>query len=475
MKKLNLFALCFLALLFGACSGDDPTAAPDIDEKLYEVNLSFAMTVESNSLSATRASRPLDPDDKDQCLQRVTDVRIYVFRSETGAEGSFVYYHPAVEDGTDGSVTRQPYFRVDEFRKSDEAPNWGDHNSNQEEHVYTVSPRLGKGYYRFLAVGRDDDPASTPLAINWVAGKTSWEKALMQNTGKTPVVTEIFSGYPVKNGGKEVETVELPGEERFVTSITMRRAVAGVLMYITNIPERLISDFGWEQDDEIGTGIIPTDFKKGDEYSVTGVAIVSVGHNRALNLMNRRWGNEDTDFEFDDSRFKLTRLAWEETKGHKKEACEGGIGDHTPHYMYTDIFKDGNFVFPARLTGRVHAPASLKDYPKSDDPFTALYPFQKSLYLCIYTESMSGGFFPLKMIPIKIARSNMHDPAAHENCAGDDVLDPTGTHFNLVANHLYTLGTPDHPIDLDDELKHPELEITVIGAWQVDVNIDMNF
>ena len=135
MKKLNLFALCFLALLFGACSGDDPTAAPDIDEKLYEVNLSFAMTVESNSLSATRASRPLDPDDKDQCLQRVTDVRIYVFRSETGAEGSFVYYHPAVEDGTDGSVTRQPYFRVDEFRKSDEAPNWGDHNSNQEEHV----------------------------------------------------------------------------------------------------------------------------------------------------------------------------------------------------------------------------------------------------------------------------------------------------------------------------------------------------
>ena len=33
----------------------------------------------------------------------------------------------------------------------------------------------------------------------------------------------------------------------------------------------------------------------------------------------------------------------------------------------------------------------------------------------------------------------------------------------------------DIPIDLEDQLSHPELEITVVGAWQVDIDIDMDF
>ena len=466
MKHLFLPAIFIFSVLLSACSAEEAPEGVVIDgERLYEVDLAFDLTVDP-STSNTRASRPLESSD---CWQRVSDVRIYVFRSESGEDGSFYYYYPTVYNQTTDATSRQPYFSVEDFANKGDS-NWDDHISGNETHTYQVTPLLGKGYYRFLAVGRDDEPASSPLSITWKEGATEWGDALMENTAGYPRVTEIFSGYPTEEGSADVKTLALSGEKYFHETITLHRAVAGVLLHVKNIPATLKSDFSWYSIDS-PTGVIRQDLEKNQEYAVNEVAIVCAGYYPTLDLVSRRW-HEPKPFQPDASRFFATRLASISTKGLKQE--QGKYG----YPIYNGSEPTGNFVFPAKLVDRVF----YADYygGEKEDP-EHLTAFDRSLYLCFYTISRTGAYYPIKMIPIKIARSFIHDPGAHENCAGDDVIDPTGTHFNLVANHMYCLGMRNHgddtdiPIDLEDALSHPELEITVVGAWQVDIDIDMNF
>lgn len=466
MKKIFLPAIFILSALLGGCSAEqEPDAVVINGEELYKVNISFDLTV-SPATSNTRASRPLESSD---CWQRVTDVKIYVFRSDTGDDGSYYYYYPTVYNSLTDQTSRQPYFSVEEFSHKDDT-NWDDHISGNETHTYNITPLLGKGYYRFLAVGRDDDPASTPLSISWRQNITEWSQALMENNAGHPRVTEIFSGYPTEKGSADVKTFVVTEKTNFSDTIILHRAVAGVLLHVKNIPVSLKSDFSWYSIDS-PTGIIRQDLEKGQEYAVNEVAIVCAGYYPTLDLVSRRW-HEPKPFQPDASRFFATRLASISTKGLTQK-----IGNYG-YPVYYGSKATGNFVFPAKLVDRVF----YADYygGEKEDPEN-LTAFDRSLYLCFYTISRTGAYYPIKMIPIKIARSFIHDPGAHENCAGDDVIDPTGTHFNLVANHIYCLGMKNYgddtdiPIDLEDQLSHPELEITVVGAWQVDIDIDMDF
>ena len=466
MKKILLHSFLLLTLLSGACSGMEDEAPLEIDGRHYfQAELKFNISVDPQA-SSTRASRPLESSD---CWQRVSDVKIYLFRSDTGEEDSFYYYFPTVRNSVTNTTTRQPYLAVDEFSK-DSDDNWDDHISGNETHTYTISPLLENGYYRFLAVGRDDNPQTSPLTIDWQEGVTRWDEALMQNTAGHPRVTEIFSGYPTEAGGREVSTLKISDRTPFNKTIVLHRAVAGVLLNVKNIPVRIQSDFSWYSVDP-PTGVIRQDVEKNQFYNVNEVAIVCAGYYPTLDLVSRRW-HEPKPFQPDASRFFATRLAWVSTKGLTSTTDEYG------NTFYPQSLYHGNFVFPAKLVDR----SFFADYTggEKEDPEN-LTEFNRSLYLCFYTISRSGAYYPVKMIPIKIARTIIHDPEAEDNCAGDDVLDKTGTHFNLVANHIYCLGKrcvgdgTDIPIDLNDALNHPELEITVVGAWQVDVDIDMNY
>lgn len=463
MKIFNFLTISFVLLLACGCADKDADAPGSIidGETLYKVDLRLDIGVDP----ATR-SRELNSS---ECLQSVNNVRVYLFRSDTGAEGSFLLYHPYLINSATGDIEKRPYLYVSDFEKATGAE-WNDHILGNESHSLYIQPMLGKGVYRFLAVGRDDLPESSPLKISWTEGVTNWDEALMQNENGHPRVTEIFSGYPRKEGSKEVKSLELPDQIYFHETIILRRAVAGVLLHVTDIPQTLISDYSWYAKDS-PTGIIRQDMEKNKEYNVAEVAIVAAGYYPTLDLVNRRW-HEPRPFVTDESRFFATRLAWISTKGLEKATSNLG------NPVFKGSLPTGNFVFPARLTDRIF----YADYTggEKEDP-EYMKPFDKSLYLCFYAITAGGSYYPIKMVPIKIVRSTIHDPIGHDICAGDDEMDPTGFHYNLVANHIYCLGmfNPsdgiDEPVNLDEALRHPELEITVIGAWQTDVNIDMNF
>ncbi len=333
MKLFNLLILTLAAILAVGCSDkNEDTPILTIDgEDLHPVNLEFDISIDPASLTRSRELN------SSECLQSVNDVRVYVFRSPSGAEGTFTLYHPYVANANTGAVEKRPYFFVNDFMKG-EGTIWDDHTSGHETHTITIRPMLGAGSYRFLAVGRDDNPESSPLKINWTEGVTKWEEALMENENGHPRVTEIFSGYPKEVGSKAVSTLQLPGEVHFHEEIVLHRAVAGVLLHVKNIPQTLISDFAWYSKSS-PTGIIRQDMEKGVEYKVAEVAIVAAGHYPTLNLVERRW-SEPRPFQTDDSRFFATRLAWIPTKGLKAEICEHGSR------VFNGSKATGNFVIP---------------------------------------------------------------------------------------------------------------------------------
>lgn len=454
MKALKYLTMLLIASLAASCSQDD-SPIDDGHEQLHEVQLTFDLKLDSSV--GTRASRPLISADD---WQKVSDMRIYVFRSSTGLDdGSFVYYHPKVRDNLTNEISVTPYFQVPEFDKNGDGV-WD--KTEFEEHMYRIVPMLSNGYYRFLAVGRDDNESATPLNVNWTEGRTTWKTAVMANNGGTPRVTEVFTGYPMNADGTP-KTIHLTAPESFTEEIMCRRTVAGVFLYVYNIPVRLSTEYAWYAGGS-PTGAISQDVEKGVECSVDEVAIVAAGYNADVNLSSRRCG--DT-FVSDNSRFYATRLA---------SISTAGLTPDTESGVYPDLVYAGSFVFPTSLYERSFT-ADYTGGEKADaGNFTV---FDKSLYLCFFHISGSGQYYPIKMIPIKIVRSYTHDPDSEDICAGDNAISADGLHFNLVANHLYCLGyrneknSVEDPIDLKEALNKPALQITVIGSWQADVDIEM--
>jgi len=463
--KALLMALPLASMLF-ACTQEESMRAKE--EAVREVELTVGFSVSSDIRS--RACRPLESIDP---WQRVTDMRVYVFRSENGPEGTFRLYYPLVKDNRTDAISKQQYLYIPEFEKTGyEGPDgkiedgtWK--NPESETHTYTIKPLLPDGDYRLLAVGFDDADES-PVKIDWREGETTWDTAIMNNEGGTPVASEIFTGYPLDKEGA-VESFQVSGKDvHFVTTIVCRRAVAGVLLYLKNIPSHYAAEDSWSGEGG-GTGVISSDLTAGRDLSIHEVAIVSVGHNPQCNAVTRHWTG---DFKYDSSRFKLTRLA--SISLNPKEADANG------YHMRT--FKAaGNFVMPSYTYGAKDNPL-LAGYPGGMlTPGT--HPFDKSLYLCFFTKTGSGQYYPLKMWPIKLVRSYTGDEDQEDECAGELQLtrdDPY--HYNLVANHLYCLGMyksdgkPDDPVDLKKEIEeHPgqDLTIRVIGSWQWEINIEM--
>lgn len=173
--------------------------------------------------------------------QQVNDVRIYLFRKNTA--GNFVYYRPS-----DASGTKLDYLSVEDFSlKFDLSPYviwWGGDDDANEMHSYTGQLNLPAGAYRFLALARDDrttasarrlmDPNQAVATWGWTAwaeGTTRLETATLACARNAELsVTELFSGYtddPILVDGTS---------DRFSRTIPLNRAVAGILLYVENIP-----------------------------------------------------------------------------------------------------------------------------------------------------------------------------------------------------------------------------------------------
>lgn len=462
MKTIKVLLMA-VSMAFSLFSCVQETGFPDEESSKLQVNLTMGFTLSSEI--NTRSTRPLTSIDS---WQRVTDMRVYLFYSETGDENSFKLYYPLVKNSF-GQLERQENLYIPEFDKTEVEGNDGIWKQPEdEEHSYVISPMLDEGFYRLLAVGYDD-PNLSPVTLDWEEKETTWETAVLTNKSNTPVASEIFTGFPRDEEGN-VRTIHVvQNNDSFEIEIECRRAVAGVLMYLKNIPSHFNAEESWEGEDT-GTGIISPELTQGKSYAIHEVALVTVGYNQVCNAVTRHW---EDPFKYDNSRFKLTRLAWIELDP-EDEDVDGG-------YHRKTFPAVGNFVMPSETYKVKYHPLEAKYSGGLSDP-DSHEGFDKSLYLCFFTKTGSGLYYPVKLWPVKLVRSYTQDEDLEDECAGDlELTEDNPFNYNLVANHLYCLGmykadgTINQPVDLEKEKEEhgEELIIKVLGSWQYEINIEM--
>ncbi len=467
-------ALTALTLVAGGCSKMDLQEPTPPDESNH-VSISFNFAVRA---SGTRKTPKLESSD---CSQHVTDMRIYVFRSTTGnGDASFTYYRPQVE-GTEGP---QDYFKIGDF--NDGLPVY-DHTTPDQ--TYSINPYLPAGYYRLLAIGRDDD-ADTPednISMAWDSN-TTWSSAMI-STSAPDLSGEIFVGYPLK-ADYTPATFHVGEVKSFSATIDLYRACSGVLLYVENLPDELVSDFSWNAvrqttvtDEDGNTEDVDETYtivEQGKTYSVSEIAVVAPGYNNVMNLPMRHWTYDS--FIPESHEFTSTKLV---------SINIGDIRTNKADFMDTDGYyavreRLGSFVLPSQLKGRK---LTLNYISDGEDATEMTYTFTASMYLAFFTE-VNGKSYPVKMLPVLDNRQTPHIPGGPSFYTPEEIA-VEKTQFNLICNNIYCLGdyraggdNPgegypgggdpiDDPIDLKEALNKTELNITVIGNWQADIDINL--
>lgn len=225
-------------MLFGSCTSSEelPSDTPN-QEVAASVNLALGV-------SGGMASRELNTWD---AAQQVNDMRIYIFRCAQDkmgtADEAFTYYIPS-----DLANTDKGYYTVSEF--ANQTPYYSaQHNNQMEQHTYSFIPFLESGYYyQFLAIGRDDKYAETKVLTepSLTAETTTLEDASIALTsaaqeaaqdGSPLTCTEFFSGI-LQDEQTKAETPILVTDhtKHFERTLTATRNVAGLMLYVQNIP-----------------------------------------------------------------------------------------------------------------------------------------------------------------------------------------------------------------------------------------------
>lgn len=413
------------------CSASAPGEEPDEEGVSVEMRLRLASDIETRA-----GGRPLESSDE---WQRVDNVMVYPFKlADNGNQ--YIYYGNPVE------ITD---FHKNEIWKDDE----------DERHSCVITDLYPEGRYRFFAVGIDS-PASAGITLDLQAGITEWNEVVIKcESVSTPVVNEFFTGYACNEDGTPVDFYLFKGSKYNVVEIELKRCVAGVLLYVKNIPVKVKSEFTWPNEESGKKGNM---VDAGSEYYVKEVAIVAKSFNPMCSPYIRKWEGGKS---LPASRFGLVDIVSISTEGLTAE---------------DDLYKtpqcSGEFVLPSELSSGIIAVDEKKeeteegsgddeveDTPEDENP-------SPSLQLCYYT-IIGSEKVPVKMSPIKLDTSSSASANPDLNLSADRMR------FNLVANQLYCLGLRnitngiDEPVDLQNALSLPELSIVAIGSWQADVNI----
>lgn len=194
-------------------------------------------------------SRELDTWDG---AQQVNDMRIYVFRCPADKKGTseeaYTYCTPI---GTEAA--NKGYYSVDAFKNT--TPYYSaEHQNMPEQHSYTFEPYLKNGYYyQFLAIGRDDKNATKKVLTEpkFTENETKLEDARIalteeaKNSANPGILntTELFSGILQDENTHEEAPVLVTEETRyFHRTLTASRNVAGLMIYVENIPAQVESN-----------------------------------------------------------------------------------------------------------------------------------------------------------------------------------------------------------------------------------------
>ena len=179
-------------------------------------------------------------------------MRIYVFRCPVEKKGTseeaYTYCTPIETE-----AAKKGYYSVDAFNNRE--PYYSaEHQNMPEQHLYTFEPYLQNGYYyQFLAIGRDDKYATNKVLTEpkFTENDTKLEDARIalteqaKNSAKLGILntTELFSGILQDEKTHEEDPVLVTEETKyFHRTLTASRNVAGLMIYVENIPAQVESN-----------------------------------------------------------------------------------------------------------------------------------------------------------------------------------------------------------------------------------------
>lgn len=216
MKKGMFFALAASSLLFSACSSDDAVVSTvGQNEAVQQIVLQVASSGDGLS---TRAGRPLYSS---QALQTIQNVRVVIYKNETGGGEKTIVY--------------------------DKKLNWKEstiYKTNGHGRQFTISlkgnDRLDAGNYKVMAVGYSDNSDYTyalDVTGEDLTGKTYSDITATLKAGK--VAEEVFAGDAALKIGADKKITNLTSGEENGVAVTLHRQVAGSFGYFSNIPARV--------------------------------------------------------------------------------------------------------------------------------------------------------------------------------------------------------------------------------------------
>lgn len=246
MKRIsikNSLNIILATSLLVSCNASNDT--PDtLADGSHSVKLEMRVGV---SAGVVTDSRELDTWDG---AQQVNDMRIYVFRCLADKKGTpeevYTYCAPVETE-----AAKKGYYTVDAFNNRE--PYYSaEHQNMPEQHSYTIKPYLQNGYYyQFLAVGRDDKYATTKVLTEpeFTENETKLEDARLalteqaKKSAKLGILntTELFSGI-LQDENTQAPVLVTEDTKYFHRTLTASRNVAGLMIYVENIPAQVESN-----------------------------------------------------------------------------------------------------------------------------------------------------------------------------------------------------------------------------------------
>lgn len=472
MKQLKTLVLSLPFVLAAVCtvgcSQDELTDMTDGGDKgkvrEVPITLNLGVNVGLQRLTRSSALSPLATYAESQAqegalprelttidpAQQVNDMRIYVFRcpQQDGIEGTYTYYVPE-------EIEEIGYYDVSATGIFNHEKPYYSETLGYEEKTYTFKPRLEEGYYyKFLVIGRDDKNGniyqSGKNQYIWgykvlnepdFTGKTFDEASIngivMNNdrTGSMLWCTELFSGILRKGdningtGEEDAILVSSDGESTFPQrKIVLRRAVAGLMMYVKNIP----------------LSVVDNDEYKGEVFKPEYLSIMANVASRYVTLVDREMPEVDKQKDYKNLSETMVRLGlidltegWGEdkSKGIFTRPADEEKGWEENSYMIS------NYIMPTT--------EDCIDY-RDDSPFDEVVTF----VLCYNAQNKADQFKCYQKIKMRIEGSG----------------DPYQYLFPIKANCLYLLGKKgknvNDPYPLTPEKESQEnLVIEVIPDW----------
>ncbi len=236
-KSINII---LAASLLMSCSASND--APDtLADGSHAVKLDMIVGVSAGVVG----SRELDTWDG---AQQVNDMRLYVFRCPKDKKGTSEEYTYCIPIETEAA--KKGYYSVDAFNNRE--PYYSAENM-PEQHSYTFEPYLQNDYYyQFLAIGRDDKYATKKVLTEpkFTENVTTLEDARIalteeaKNSANPGILntTELFSGILQDENTHEAPVLVTEETKYFHRTLTASRNVAGLMIYVENIPAKVESN-----------------------------------------------------------------------------------------------------------------------------------------------------------------------------------------------------------------------------------------